>query len=282
MKIIELKGGLGNQMFQYAFYLYCSQFDICYIDLSLYKNNSFHNGYELERIFSLKPNILSKKSINIFLGNKGILYSFIKFLQKLFLKKHNLVSNKIFNELPFSTFVYKPNEDLYLSGYWQNIEYVNSVHDEIHKLFVFPNLDTENLKIKNLIDLSNSCSIHIRRGDYVFDPILGNICTVEYFNSSIKLLNVQEKKITYFVFSDDLNWVKESIDFEGANFIFVSINKGNDSYKDLQLMSLCKHHILSNSSFSWWGWYLSSKSGRVIGPKYWKILMVMFITKIRC
>ena len=113
-----------------------------------------------------------------------------------------------------------------------------------------------------------SLSVHIRRGDYVTHPKYKDICSLDYYHSAIAKVLEQEPRCQIFVFSDDLEWCKQNLAQYHCHFI--DHNWGANSYKDMQLMSLCHHHIIANSSFSWWGAFLSKKEGSTIAPKKWK------------
>ena len=128
------------------------------------------------------------------------------------------------------------------------------------------------LEILNEIENSNSISIHIRRGDYMSPEnynMYGCIATPTYYKKAIKVIEEKVENPTFFVFSNDMDWVKKNIQINSRVF-YIDINSGNGSYKDMQLMSNCKHNIIANSSFSWWGaWLNENKNKIVIAPKKW-------------
>ena len=260
MIIVRVTGGLGNQMFQYAMYKSLEKKGkLVKLDSkSFYETKKEHNGYELERIFDIKPNKPSKEDLEKFNENN------INILDKI---KRKVFGDKKFvydtQEYVFNKNIYKLKNS-YLNGYWQSIKYFEGIEEDIRKDFQFKKvLDNKNLEILNEIENSNSVSIHIRRGDYMTPEnynMYGCIATPKYYKKAIKLIEEKIENPTFFVFSNDMEWVKKNID----------INSGDDSYKDMQLMSKCKHNIIANSSFSWWGaWLNANKNKIVVAPKQW-------------
>ena len=116
---------------------------------------------------------------------------------------------------------------------------------------------------------TNSVSIHIRRGDYLeVSDVYGGICTPQYYEKAMKQMEKWHPDCHFFVFTNDVKWVKEN--YSGKNLTVVEGNDEDTGYIDMYLMTKCKHYILANSSFSWWGCYLNpSKDKKVIAPKQW-------------
>lgn len=258
MVIIQVEGGLGNQMFQYA--LYCSFAEKgvkAKLDISKFNNDSLHNGYELEKIFGLNASYSSKTE-------RGIVKSVSKILHVLFKHPYKEKQDwqwmyyKEVNEIKFG----------FLKGYWQSEKYFSGIQDTIREKFTFPVLQDDRNKVTlEKINNSNSVSVHIRRGDYITD---GRSCSLgmDYYINAIALMNEKITEPVYFIFSDDMQWVKENI--KESRVYFIDWNKGKDSYIDMQLMSCCKHNIIANSSFSWWGAWLNKNPGKqVITPNKW-------------
>lgn len=269
MIIVKVTGGLGNQMFQYALYksLKIKGNDVRLDPTSYYNVKKEHNGYELEKVFDIHPNNAKQSEIDKFDENN------INILRRI---KRKLLGDTKFiydtNEYVFNENLYKLKNS-YLNGYWQSINYFKDIESELREDFTFKNeLDIKNLEILNEIENSNSVSIHIRRGDYMSPQnfkIYGNIATEEYYKESIRIIEEKIENPTFFVFSNDMEWVKENIKINSKAF-YIDINSGDDSYKDMQLMSNCKHNIIANSSFSWWGaWLNENKNKIVIAPKKW-------------
>ena len=269
MIIVRVTGGLGNQMFQYAMYKSLEKKGkLVKLDSkSFYETKKEHNGYELERIFDIKPNKPTKEDLEKFDENN--ISTLFKIKRKLFGDKKFVYDTK---EYVFNKDVYKLKNS-YLNGYWQSIKYFQGIENDIKKDFRFKNqLDNKNLEILNEIENSNSISIHIRRGDYMSPEnynMYGCIATPTYYKKAIKVIEEKVENPTFFVFSNDMDWVKKNIQINSRVF-YIDINSGNGSYKDMQLMSNCKHNIIANSSFSWWGaWLNENKNKIVIAPKKW-------------
>lgn len=270
MIIVKVIGGLGNQMFQYAFYRNLkSKYSDVKLDISAFKTYSLHNGYELNKIFNIEEDIASEDEVNKLLkipSNKGLLY---KLKRKILKKERTYFIQKDFGyKLDFLK-----TENIYLDGYWQSEKYFRNSKDTILKEFTFKkDLTDKNKDMAELINGSNSVSIHIRRGDYITNPqalkVHGGICDIQYYKHSIDIINNRVKNPKFFVFSDDMAWVKNNLSLKDC--VYVDWNKNQDSYIDMQLMSLCKHNIIANSTFSWWGAWLNSNGNKiVIAPQKW-------------
>ncbi|EGR2249898.1 alpha-1,2-fucosyltransferase, partial [Vibrio parahaemolyticus] len=230
------------------------------LDTSFYRKNKQHNGYELERLFNIKeqPNNLFTKGI---LLNRGFVF---KKLRKLLLKRLDAADNN-YN---FDPNVFNNESTLYIQS-WTSWKYFSDCTDLVQSAFTFkPLKDEKNIEISNIITSVNSVSIHVRRGDYLNSPALSGLAPLWYYRNAIKHLEENTNNPTYFVFSDDIQWCRDNLALSNAHYI--DWNIGEDSYKDIQLMSLCKHNIIPNSSFSWWGAFLNENSDKiVIAPETW-------------
>jgi len=270
MIIVRLKGGLGNQMFQYAFYKSLKEkYSNVKIDVNFYNSNKVHNGYELSRIFNVTPEFAEIKEINklAFIGSdikSKIMRKIIGNKKTYYLERER--------ELSYKPEVYL-KEKSYFDGYWQNEKYFKNIEDSIRKDFTFKiKLDSQNLNILNDIKSSESVSLHIRRGDYINDSnanrIYGGICEIEYYQKALAMIAEKIINAKFFIFSNEIEWVKKNLKIK--NGVYVNLNQGDDSYKDMQLMSNCKHNIIANSTFSWWAAWLNSYGNKiVIGPRVW-------------
>ncbi len=294
-KIIRINSGLGNQMYQYSFILnFKLKGEIVKLDLLTYQKNRDHNGFELQKIFNIKDDILTKKERfkilePVFFYKKLDLH-FLKiiraFLKKILSRKINIFfsfvrENETIEEFCFNNKYLNINKNkIYFEGYFQSYKYFDHIKDKVLEVFTFPEIikeDKNNFKILEKIKNTESVSIHIRRGDYLkIDNF--NICDLEYYKKSFLLLieklkerNIEKENINFFIFSDDIAWCMENLDFlKEYKVDFIDWNKKENSYKDMQLMSECKHNIIPNSTFSWWGAYLNKNINKiVIAPKYW-------------
>jgi len=276
MDIVVICNGLGNQMSQYAFYLKKK---------SLNKSTKFifdrkswfdHNGFELDKIFNI--------SYQETLFNRFLYFVF----RILGIKKIPLLSKpilKLLNILGISLTIenqnYDYNENLLLSskglmfyyGGWHSEKYFHSNAAQILSTFEF-RIDEKDENIGRtlkLINKTNSVSIHIRRGDYMNDihyETFGSVCTKQYFEMAIAKINSLVENPHYFIFSNDITWVKDNLKI--TNMSIIDFNKGSDSWKDMYLISQCKYNINSNSTFSWWGAWLNTNSDKiVIVPKFY-------------
>jgi len=279
MICVQLSGGLGNQMFQYA----CGRalaykHKVCLIlDLEHLEKNSSQPTHALREyelgIFLLnarKANVtelkLFKPSRLSLLNNK--LSQMIGF-PRIF-NKNLLIENKY---IGYNRRIETLPKKCTIMGYWQSEQYFINIKVQIRKDFQFkPTLDIENDERKKKITSTNSISIHIRRGDYaerLGTKIAHGLCSLDYYNSAIKFLLQKINNPYFFIFSDDLNWVKQNLKIP-HDHEFISGNVGNNSFVDMQLMSLCRNNIISNSTFSWWGAWLNPNPDKVvIAPEQW-------------
>lgn len=248
MIVAKLIGGLGNQLFQYA-----AAYNLAAInntDLKL--DSSEFELYKLHKYslhhFDFPQNFITTDEL---CGLKEI-------KEKHYHYDDNLIS---------------VGNDVVLSGYWQSERYFQETAKKLKEsLKLKSDLSAKSLEISELIKQVNSVSLHIRRGDYVVgtysDQILDQLDLAYYFQA-IKELGKNEKDIIFFIFSDDHEWVKNNLNI---NFpvVYVDHNNSEACFEDLYLMSLCKHNIIANSSFSWWGaWFNKNNCKKIYAPKNW-------------
>jgi hypothetical protein len=168
------------------------------------------------------------------------------------------------NELPISS---------YLVGYWQSEKYFVKHKEVIRQELTFKNeLSPENLATASSLLKTASVSLHVRRGDYVSSQATNDVhgvCTLDYYRNAISHMARSVESPRFFIFSDDINWVKANLQLDFP-CEYIANNVGANSYVDMRLMSMCKHNIIANSSFSWWGAWLNSNPNKiVIAPKKW-------------
>jgi len=267
MKIVRFLGGLGNQMFQYAFYkaLAC-RYNNVKADLRGFNEYRLHNGFELERVFPIKLNPASNFEINL-LDNRNREWKYRKLRKLLFIKARYFEESDLFN---YNEAILKDNSSKIYWGYWQHHRYFEEVASQLLNDFTFsqPGDSKDKTLLREINAGQESVAIHVRRGDYLRDPYLGGLVDMEYFEKGIALVRERLRNPKFYVFSDDMPWCKQYLNLQEA--VFVDWNKGNDSYRDMQLMSHCKHAIISNSSFSWWGAWLNRNPNKiVVVPKVW-------------
>jgi hypothetical protein len=252
--IVIFTGGLGNQMFEYALVLALrSRGHYVRLDTSYYDFLQMHNGYELERVFGIREPVTSRQGLHIY---------WLRTLHKFRPKYLYKVDEFKYDE----TILQKPQT--YLFGYWQDERYFESIANQIRDVFSFTDIDEYNQQIAKQMNKCNSVSLHIRRGDYAAFGM--TIIKEDYYVRAIKKINSMVDNPTYFIFSDDMEESKAIVDKMNINHELISHNRKSNSYLDMFLMSQCKHNIIANSSFSWWGAWLNNFNERVvIAPQIW-------------
>lgn len=275
---IPVKGGLGNQMFFYAFKLYLSENGIkAHLVWNEYFFTKQHNGVELFEVFNIQIDKLTKNKIFFLVKiNKSLLPDISKRILGRIVKSKYFLVNKFKQTTPYSfdnVLVFTTKKNIYLDGFWQNYNYLDPVRDKVLKEFNFklPSNFPQNSLLKQIKNC-NSVSIHIRRGDYL-DPKFANLNVInsnEYYLKSISYIEEKVESPLFFIFTDDLDWARN--EFVSDDFVFVEGNVNKDAYLDMYLMSQCKHNIIANSTFSWWGAWLNTNPLKiVIAPNLWTI-----------
>ena len=240
------------------------------LDVHGFRSYKLHNGFEIDRVFCAPINLVAEDEVRRLLGWRASELS-LRVLWRMkssILRGNNLVIEPHFNYWgDFS----KVKRSSYLVGYWQSEKYFTDYEEVIRSDFTFKEtLDRENLETSTNIQSSNSVSLHVRRGDYVTHASKTlNTCSVDYYRYAIKYISERVSSPYFYIFSDDIQWVRNNIDIPFPAE-YVDRNHGCNSFIDMQLMSMCKHHIIANSSFSWWGAWLSGNKGQiVVAPQKW-------------
>lgn len=274
MITVNIIGGLGNQMFQYAAgrSLAIHLNDYYKLDLNDFDRYALHNGYELKRVFDVPIEPTSPDELQSVLGLRRLplVKKILRRRQFSFLRGQKFIVEPHFNFWPK---FFSLNSSSYLHGYWQSEKYFKSIVKVIRGDFKFRKpLVGKSLIVANQIDTINAISLHVRRGDYVNDSKTSSImsvCDSDYYGRAISYMANKVSNPVFYVFSDDMDWVKRSVCIDYP-CVYIDHNKGLDSYIDMQLMSLCKHHVIANSSFSWWGAWLNPRAEKiVIAPRVW-------------
>jgi hypothetical protein len=274
MIVTNLIGGLGNQMFQYAAGRVLSLergVPLC-LDISGFSSYGLHQGFELQRIFNCAAGIANEADMRDILGWQSSSHIRRLLLRKemVSFRRKELVVEPQFNYWPGIKHV--PN-DCYLVGYWQSEKYFSESASQIRADFTFrQSLEDQNEKLTQQIISVNAVSLHVRRGDYATNPqttATHGLCTLDYYRHSIQYVAERVQQPNFFIFSDDIAWVRDNLNFPHQSQ-YVDCNQGKESYNDMRLMSMCNHHIIANSSFSWWGAWLNPKRDKiVVAPKNW-------------
>ena len=273
-----IKGGLANQMFQYAFFQ-----TVCKLNnYELFLDLSWFDNSEVEQW-----NIDSKKiktccfQINVFESNHNIfnMHDTTYLFHKRYPGYKNFILRKIYNQIeklkPYHKKVFisqksklydekllKIKSNSHVTGFFQHHQYLNLNRVSILNGFKFKkeNQNQDFLDLKNRFVNCKSISVHVRRGDYVG---LNHACSINYFNSAIQYIMSKVKNAEFFIFSDDIDWCKTHLSFQSApNFIDDKYDL--EDYHELMLMKYCKHNVISNSSFSWWGAWLNENPNKII------------------
>ena len=272
MKIVNILGGLGNQMFEYAMYLALKdahpqeEIKVCTRSFGGY---GLHNGLEIQQIFGVE---LSEASI---WQLAKVAYPFFNY-RTWQVMNHYLPNRKSMTmgttAIPFDYSQVSREDNAFYDGYWQNEGNFKHVRNKILEAYTFPEFtDERNIELADRLKSANSVSCHVRRGDYLKEPNIC-VCTPNYYARAITEMNERFAPKLYAIFSDDIQWCKENLSglIGDREVIFVDWNKGENSFRDLQLMTLCKHNIIANSSFSWWGAWLNRNDNKVvIAPEVW-------------
>ena len=233
---------------------------------------ALHNGFELDRVFNIDSPVASPTEIKNMIGWRAT-----RMGRRIILKPGlaRLRSRRFYveNGLTFNKEIASLPERSYITGYWQSEKYFQDYEALIREQFTFkPQLSGKNSQYVEQIQNSNAISLHIRRGDYVSNlntNAVHGTCTIAYYQKAMAYVEDQTPTPIYYVFSDDVAWVKVNLNIAGECY-FINHNQRLESFNDMRLMSLCKHHIIANSSFSWWGAWLNSKKDKiVIAPRRW-------------
>jgi hypothetical protein len=275
MIIIQLQGGLGNQMFQYAFARILAERN----GVILKYDKSFFDTFSKEQEFTprnFELGIFGNESMQAS-SEEIIKLTRLSFIDKIKKKLGFYYKSNIYSEpsLDFQSGAMSIKAPAYIKGYFQSYKYFENQDDLIRDTFSFPieSLDDRNKTLLSKIQSETTISVHIRRGDYVTNTktqqFHGN-CSLEYYSNAIALLASKNKVFTLVFFSDDSQWVKEQFEAIPYSKLFIDNNTNENSWIDLFLMSSCSHNIIANSSFSWWAAYLNKQPDKiVIAPKKW-------------
>ncbi|MEG1616425.1 MAG: alpha-1,2-fucosyltransferase [Bacteroidales bacterium] len=261
MRLIKVTGGLGNQMFIYALYLRMKKrYPETRIDLSDIVNYHVHYGYEMNRVFKLP-----KTEFCIWQPLKKVI-EFL-FFKKIYERKQDLSTLKSYEKRYMWPL-------LYFKGFYQSERFFADMKEEVREAFTFDKSRANEKSLQLLEQLAGdekAVSLHIRRGDYLQPKhwkTTGSVCQLPYYRNAIAAMEQKIASPNYYVFSDDIAWVKENIVLE--NVVYIDWNRNDESWQDMMLMSHCRHHIICNSTFSWWGAWLNPKKDKtVLVPERW-------------
>lgn len=260
MLIVKFQGGLGNQMFQYAFYKSLSiKGGKVKADLSEYQYDK--RAFQLNNVF---PSVRIQET-NC-LARRFYLPSYrLRHFSPLYIEETNPGE--------FDTHIQR-HKNGFLDGYWQSERYFKEIKSELLNDFQFLQPIPQEIQDKRIMmQKQESVSVHIRRGDYlepVNAAIFGGICTLQYYQKALDYFRHYLNNPVFYFFSDDMDWVKANLIAENVLYMDNSELSPNYSWYDLFLMSQCKYNIIANSSFSWWGaWLNQTPEKKVVCPARW-------------
>lgn len=282
--ITKCCGGLGNQMFQYAAgRALALRYDVpLLLDLTWYDDMTgcTPRRYCLDIFPSLSKNseVVRQAKVEEIHFIKYNDVSFGKKIKSALLHRPRPCGQNVYVE-PLTLEWQKTKKicpPAYLEGYWQSTHYFEDYEGIIRRDFSFPVLPSNaSIAIKDeILCNTNSVALHIRRGDYAHNPTTQSVhglCSHQYYINSMNYIKRKVPDAHFFIFSDDPIWVRQN--FAAINFstTIVDIHSEHNAYNDMYLMSLCKHHIIANSSFSWWGAWLGNQKDLSItcAPAQW-------------
>lgn len=279
MKIVKFVGGLGNQMFIYAFTVALRETfkQEILVDTHYYKSFKFHQGLEISKVFGVELKEAKVRDIlklAWYFPNYWIDFHLLKYLPRRKTMQCELPKGE------YNDAIFQDASSKYYDGFWQNCEFFNKYKDIIVRELEFkPELTGQNKEvIAQILGNENSVGIHVRRGDYLKNWRYKGLCGLEYYANAIGYIQSRVKNPVYYLFSDDIEYLEQNICplLNGAKYKVVNWNRGADSYIDMQLMSSCKNLIIANSSFSWWAAYLNKRTSIVIAPEKWSNFQVNY------
>ena len=268
-KVVRMSAGLANRMLQYTYALYLKKkgYDV-YVDNNYKATKWKMEDIEWNRIF---PNATLRQATNSLIFKFGGSYStidkirrhYLPFLSSVWISE-NAVNNPSGEELKkFNYFI----------GVYQDARIAEAVENVVKGLFHFSDFEvgSKNAELAMNMRSENSVAIHLRKGqDYMKNENYANTCPLEYYLKAVDIIKDRVEDPVFYVFTDNPDWVKENL--KGIDYTLVEGNPaiGWGNHFDMQLMSYCKHNIIANSTYSWWGAFLNDNPDKiVIDPKYW-------------
>lgn len=260
--IIHFSGGLGNQMFQYALMKnHLLKKDNVYADVSYYQ--LAEGGiFQLTEVF---------RNIQIKTCDAGQKYQLAKRYLDGDMEGKFIADSEIKYDIDKSVL---DMEAGFIKGLHQNYYFASLIREPLLQDFQFDLTADRQLAelCESMRAQNNIVSVHIRRGDYLSDKYryaLGDVCTEAYYNKAMDYMEQRVGYCKFYFFSDDIKWVKEHFRRSNATYIEEKMFVGYQNWFDMCLMSFCSHHIIANSTFSWWGAWLNPRNKMVIAPKNW-------------
>lgn len=270
MITVELRGGLGNQLFQYAAGIALSEFHGVKLNVDITQLKEPDEILGTYRRYCLS-NLLKEPQLSSSETPKYLSIPIIKKIDKILpTQLKSIFYEKHFHYNPL---FWKTKKTVYLRGNFQSYKYFQDYKEQVLKLLVFKQkINEESVNSFNNISNTNSLAIHIRRGDYVSNKIASDVLgtlNIDYYKSALEHINSKTQVENIYVFSDDLKWAKENLSFITTPNYIDATGKDKDII-EFNLMKSCKHQIIANSSFSWWAAYLNPNPNKIIiAPQKW-------------
>lgn len=268
-KIIRMSAGLANRMLQYSYALYLKKlgYDV-YVDNNYKGRVLQHENFDWNRIF---PNAELRQASKTLIFKYGGSYTTFDKIRRHYLPfTCSVWLGESAVKIPSDEELNKFN---YFIGVYQNAKISESVTKEVRQLFKFSDFEkgSNNAIMESKMRSENSVAIHLRKGkDYMKNEAFANTCPLEYYQEAVEIIKKKVDNPVFYVFTDNPVWVKENL--TGIEYTLVEGNPavGWGNHYDMQLMSCCKHNIIANSTYSWWGAFLNDNPDKiVIDPKYW-------------
>jgi len=276
MIISKLISGLGNQLFQYTIgrHLSLTHQVPLKLDLSFFKDQKLRS-YKLDH-YNIQAETATEQDVE----SLTAIYQRKSLYAKIYRKVEKWrPKNKRLYYKEDEWWIYEPgllqaSSPVYLNGYWQHYKYFENIDPRIREELTLKENELADAPaiVGEILGNESSVSLHVRRGDYITDRDAYNfmgVMPLAYYHQAINYIIAKGIKPSFYVFSDDLDWVKDNIQVN-APLTCVDLHGGQKDYVELDLMSKCRHNIIANSSFSWWGAFLNQNPGKiVIAPAQW-------------
>lgn len=267
MEVVVIYNGLGNQMSQYAL---CLSKKANGENVSCVYFNTGHNGIELERVFNIpiRSKLIYKSVYLVFFVER---WKWLSSILRTLLSWMNVHIVYEYGDYSFRKEVLEAHSGVtFYSGGWHNPLYFSDISDIIRTEFIFPAIDDEiNKGIVRAASMQNAVAIHVRGGDYQTPglcQLYGSVCTEEYYKKAMEYMESNIGHSKYYVFTNDKDYAQKLL--TGRLYTIVDWNTGENSWKDMALMSKFKNIIISNSTFSWWAAYLGQTDKTILCPPY--------------
>ena len=263
MIIVRLQGGLGNQLFQYAFgrALSLKHNKSVFFEKSFKQHSIFgitKRYYALD-VFTIEAKILEENNLH------KITSAIKRILQKIFhIQWRGLEKSFVFDEKMLGV------KDGYFDGYWQSYKYFQEIESVIKHELVLKEVSPEIGQLADKIEKEKSLAIHVRRGDFVNNK-KHEVVKNDYYQKALQIIESKNTIEHVYVFSDDIDWCEKELHFDYPTTFVSSVYEGKHGEGHLYLMSKCQYFIIPNSTFAWWGAWLSNRKEKiVVAPKVWR------------